>query len=331
MGPVMLDCVAEEIQAQDKELLEHPATGGVILFSRNYHDKQQLRELIRQIRLAARGDILIAVDHEGGRVQRFRDGFTKLPAMGHLTNLAQQGAPASELALACGQVMAYELKQMDIDMSFAPVLDVNGISEVIGDRSFSPEPKEVAELASALIEGMRSCNMPVTGKHFPGHGSVQADSHVAVPVDSRELDDIIEQDVVPFAQLIKAGLLDCIMPAHVIYDRIDDKPAGFSPYWIQQVLRQQLGFDGALFSDDLSMHGASVVGGYLARAEAALEAGCDMVLACNNPTGAGDILDGLGQNWWSNTRLTRLVNRPLPSEAKLRYNTALSVIGKVFG
>ncbi|RDV27489.1 beta-N-acetylhexosaminidase [Alteromonas aestuariivivens] len=318
----MLDCQQQELLKEEKEMLEHPLTGGVILFARNYYDKAQLKALIADIRRAAKRPILIAVDHEGGRVQRFRDGFTRLPAMGAIQSLASEIKEAQVLARACGMIMAYELKSMDIDFSFAPVLDVNGVSQVIGDRGFAAEPEKVVTLASALIDGMRAGNMPSTGKHFPGHGSVAPDSHVALPVDDRTMEQIEHVDLVVFRRLIEQHLLDAVMPAHVIYSCLDANPAGFSPFWLQTQLRQRLGFDGVIFSDDLSMHGASVAGDYLSRAEMALEAGCDMILACNHTPGATQILDGLSQSRPANTRLPRLSGRPIPSHASKEYAQA---------
>jgi len=317
LGPLMLDFQAEMLLPEEKEKLAHPTVGGVILFARNFYDKAQLRALIDDIRKYARSPILIAVDHEGGRVQRFRDGFTHLPAMGELTALSHSKNEALSLSRACGVVMAYELKNMDIDFSFAPVLDINNISQVIGDRAFGSVSGEVIPLASALIDGLHEGNMPAIGKHFPGHGSVSADSHIALPVDERTIEDITRVDMVVFKSLISENKLDGIMPAHVIYSSVCDKPAGFSHHWLRTVLRKQCAFRGAVFSDDLSMHGASVAGNYTDRARAALSAGCDMVLACNNEKGAEAILDGLSNDEVSHVKtnseqvLLPLANRTL--------------------
>ncbi|WP_246587716.1 beta-N-acetylhexosaminidase [Alteromonas lipotrueiana] len=325
MGPLMLDCTAYELSAQEREILDHPLVGGVILFSRNYYDKPQLNALVKSIRKAARHPLLIAVDHEGGRVQRFRNGFTGLPAMGALLPAVNNNlAKATELANACGQILASELKTLDIDMSFGPVLDIDGCSTVIGDRAFASDFEQVITLAGALIEGMQAQGMPVTGKHFPGHGSVVADSHVALPVDSRPLSEIERTDMVVFRQLIEK--LDAVMPAHVIYEQVDALPAGFSDYWLQTVLRKQLQFDGVIFSDDLSMHGASVAGDYPERARQALSAGCDMVLACNNSAGAIDILDKLSHPKVSNRRLTDFNRRTAEPDAKRAYERALRAV-----
>ena len=329
MGPLMLDCRGEELLAEEREMIAHPTTGGVILFTRNYFDTAQLAHLVKQIRGAARGDIMIAVDHEGGRVQRFREGFTSIPAMGAISALETSRYSSKDIAIDCGRVLAYELKQWDIDLSFAPVLDVDGISNVIGDRSFSASPQEVIALAEQLIGGMHEMSMPVTGKHFPGHGSVEADSHIASPIDDRSLQEIEALDLLPFKQLIAQNALDAIMPAHVVYPQLCDKPAGFSPYWMQTVLRQQLAFDGVIFSDDLSMEGAVATGSFTQRAEAAMEAGCDMVLVCNHPQGAAEVLDNLSREYDQNNRRERLVNRTLSADAKLNYANAMKRLNTV--
>lgn len=324
MGPLIIDCQQEMLLAEEKEKLAHPVTGGVILFTRNFYDNAQLAALVKDIRHAAGKPLLIAVDHEGGRVQRFRNQFSALPAMGDIASQAGNDLEAERLAHACGVVMAYELKSLDIDLSFAPVLDINGVSDAIGDRAFSADPGEVSRLARALIDGMHALNMPATGKHFPGHGSVQADSHIAVPVDNRTFSQIAANDLVTFETLMRERKLDAIMPAHVIYPEVDSLPAGFSPTWLRHILRQKLGFDGLIFSDDLSMEGASVAGGYLARAKAALDAGCDMLLACNNPAGAEQILDGLEHRTCD--KVLPLLNRPLPAAAKGIYSDAVARI-----
>lgn len=291
MGPLMLDVQGYELDAEDIEVLQHPTVGGVILFARNYHDRAQLTALVQAIRKAAKKPLLIGVDHEGGRVQRFREGFTRIPAMGKI-NLSTD--PTS-FAKTCGWVMAAELLALDIDVSFSPVLDLDRGSNVIGDRSFSDDPSQVTKFASAFISGIHEAGMKATGKHFPGHGSVVADSHLESPVDHRSWAEIEANDLLPFKALIEQGIVDAIMPAHVIYPEIDPNPAGFSKYWLQKVLRSKLGFSGVIFSDDLTMEGAAVVGGYADRAKAALQAGCDMLLACNNRKGAVAILDGIEQ------------------------------------
>ncbi|GGW76448.1 beta-N-acetylhexosaminidase [Alteromonas halophila] len=328
MGPLVLDCQQETLLPEEKEKLAHPVTGGVILFSRNYVDKAQLAALVADIRKAAGKPLLIAVDHEGGRVQRFRQGFTALPAMGNILSEAKDRQQARELAHACGVIMAYELKALDIDLSFAPVLDLNGVSEVIRDRAFSDNTDEVIMLADALIDGLHLLAMPATGKHFPGHGSVQADSHIDVPVDERDWDTIEQLDLKTFSALIRANKLDAMMPAHVVYPQIDNQPAGFSSIWLQQILRQKLSFNGLIFSDDLSMEGARVAGDYPARARAALDAGCDMLLACNNPAGAEAILDSLSHQHCE--RLPALLQCPLPDAAGHHYKQAIRTLSAVW-
>ncbi len=296
----MLDLTGCELTPEEKEILEHPLVGGVILFTRNYHDQKQLAELTKQTRAHARNDLLLAVDHEGGRVQRFRDGFSLIPAMGSLRNkCVEQGGieQACQFATAFGWLMAAEVQAFDIDISFAPVLDVNGISEVIGDRSFSQQPDELMTIAEAFIRGMQEAGMKTTGKHFPGHGSVREDSHFALPIDSRSQAEIFDLDMQIFEKMHQKGLLDAVMPAHVIYSQVDAKPAGFSKVWVQQILREKMQFDGVVFSDDLAMEGATGIGGFTERAVAALEAGCDMALVCNNPQGAMQILDELPESY----------------------------------
>jgi len=310
MGPIMLDVHGTSLTQEDKELLQHPLVGGLILFTRNFESVQQLTELNNQIRRAVNREFLIAVDHEGGRVQRFRDGFSLIPAMGSLLTRTNQNIEAAiELATHCGSLMALEVQASGIDISFAPVLDVNGISEVIGDRSFDSDPLIVTKLASAFISGMHNVGMKATGKHFPGHGSVRADSHIDLPIDPRSIKSIEQFDLLPFKHLIQAGKVDALMPAHIIFPEIDKESVGFSRYWLQTVLRESLGFDGVIFSDDLSMEGASCVGGYVERAEAAQQAGCDMLLLCNNREGCIDVIDNanIAINEQSNQRIRRLL------------------------
>lgn len=307
MGPLMLDLAGYEITPVEKEMLEHPLVGGVILFSRNYHDQKQLTELVQQTRLAARNKLLIAVDHEGGRVQRFREGFSVIPAMGSLYDGAEQNIQRAEIyAKQFGWLMAAELLAFDIDISFAPVLDIHGISEVIGDRSFHQKSEIIVPLASSFIQGMHQAGMKATGKHFPGHGNVKEDSHIAMPMDERSATEILELDMVVFSQIHKQGLLDAVMPAHVIYPDVDEWPAGFSEVWIKQYLRQKMAFDGVVFSDDLSMQGAVKIGNFAERAQRALLADCDMVLVCNDPAGAAQVLDELPNDYPASQRLDRL-------------------------
>jgi len=307
MAQVMIDIAGTELTEEDKTLLGHPDVNGLILFTRNFQSLAQLSELCQQSRAAAKKPLLIAVDHEGGRVQRFRQGFTLIPAMADFAYLADT---AQQLTLArdMGWLMAAEVKAAGLDISFAPVLDINDVSDVIGDRAFADNASDVVTLASEFIAGMHEAGMPATGKHFPGHGSVQADSHVAIPVDERDKQSIFTNDLPPFRAFAKK--LDAVMPAHVIYSQVDEQPAGFSRYWLQTVLRQQLGFDGMIFSDDLSMHGATVVGNMQARADAALTAGCDMILVCNDRAAAVELLQHeLPQtNAASQQRFTRMLS-----------------------
>ncbi|MEA5097716.1 MAG: beta-N-acetylhexosaminidase [Burkholderiaceae bacterium] len=291
-GPVMLDVAGTQLTDDDLRRIRHPLTGGVILFARNYTDRAQLTALTAAIH-AARPGILIAVDHEGGRVQRFRtDGFTRIPAMKRLGELWNQDVLlATRTATAVGYVLASELRACGVDLSFTPVLDLDyGASSVIGDRAFHADARVVTLLAKSLNHGLLLAGMANCGKHFPGHGFVQADSHVAIPVDERGLSEILADDAAPYGWL---GLsLTAVMPAHVIYPQVDKQPAGFSKKWLS-ILRQDMGFDGMIFSDDLSMEGASVAGSVVDGAKAALGAGCDMVLVCNAPDKADQLLAGL--------------------------------------
>ncbi len=293
LGPLMIDLQGSALQPEERDLLRHPLVGGIILFSRNYESPEQLTELLQQVHALREPRLLVAVDHEGGRVQRFRHGFTSLPPARLFGDLyAHDARRARHLAETTGWVMASELRAVGVDFSFAPVLDVErGISRVIGDRAFDSRPDVVAELAHSFATGMHQAGMAATGKHFPGHGAVEADSHQALPVDERSYADIEAEDLVPFERMIQQGLAG-IMPAHVLYPKVDPSPAGFSSFWLKEVLRRRLGFQGVIFSDDLSMEGASIAGGYVERAVAAAGAGCDMMLVCNNREGAIAVLDG---------------------------------------
>lgn len=305
-GPVMLDVVGKKLTPEDEVRLRHPLVGGVILFTRNYDSPAQLAELTASIHALRTPPLLIAVDHEGGRVQRFRDGFTKIPPMRELgREWDEHPKHARHLAQQAGFVLASELRACGVDFSFTPVLDVDyGASSVIGNRAFHSEPQAIAELAHSLLLGLKQGGMPAVGKHFPGHGFVSADSHLDIPVDERSYTDIEMCDLIPFRQMVNYGLT-AVMPAHVIYPRVDSRPAGFSKVWLKDILRGELGFDGCIFSDDLSMEGATVAGGIVQRAEAALNAGCDMVLVCNKPDSANELLAGL--KW----------EMPAPSRARL--------------
>jgi beta-N-acetylhexosaminidase len=309
LGPVMVDLVGPTLTAQERELLQHPQTGGVILFTRNFISVDQLRELVNEIHALRKPRLLIGVDQEGGRVQRFRQGFTRLPALRRLGQIYDRDRDSGlKLADKAGWLMAAELSSVGVDFSFTPVLDLDrGISGVIGDRAFHSDPQAVAELAHAYMIGIRRAGMAAIGKHFPGHGGVKEDSHTVLPVDNRLMADIFTEDVLPFERMIHYGLAG-IMPAHVVYPHGDRRPAGYSSYWLRDVLRERLGFQGAIFSDDLSMKGAGEPGDYGQRAALALSAGCDMVLVCNNPDGTAAALDHLGdyEAPASQVRLTRL-------------------------
>jgi len=292
LGPVMLDVVGTALSSDDIRRIQHPLTGGVILFTRNYQSRAQVTDLCAAIH-DARPGILIAVDHEGGRVQRFRtDGFTRLPAMRSLGQLWDRDVLQScKAATALGYVLAAELRACGVDLSFTPVLDLDyGPSEVIGDRAFHRDPRVVTMLAKSVNHGLLQAGMANCGKHFPGHGFVAADSHIAIPVDERDPKDILKEDAAPYGWLGMS--LSAVMPAHVIYPFFDSQPAGFSRKWLS-LLRGELGFEGVIFSDDLSMEGASVAGHVVQGAHAALKAGCDMVLVCNSPDKADQLLEGL--------------------------------------
>mgnify|MGYP003331123503 FL=1 len=331
-GPITLDVVGQELNAEDRRRILHPLTGGVILFGRNFKDRKQLTKLTADIK-KLRPDVLISIDHEGGRVQRCRtDGFTHLPAMRKLgelwlakkqsTHTAESAAQAMAAATACGYLLAAELRACGVDFSFTPVLDLDfGRSGVIGDRSFSRDPQIVFALAKSLNEGLRLAGMANCGKHFPGHGWAEADSHVAIPVDERSLQEILNDDAKPYEWLDLS--LAAVMPAHVIYPQVDQNPAGFSKIWLHSVLRQELGFEGVIFSDDLSMEGASVAGSVVKGAEMALDAGCDAVLICNRPDLADQLLGSLQvsktKQAESAVRLNKLMPiSPAPSWAELQ-------------
>lgn len=287
-GPLMVDVAGTVLTDEERDRLRHPLVGGVILFARNYADPQQLSALCAAIAALRQPRLLIAIDHEGGRVQRCREGFTRLPAMRRLGEWWDEDpAAATEGARAIGFTLAAELRACGVDLSFTPVLDLDyGVSGVIGDRAFHRDPRAVVELAGALIAGLRAAGMACCGKHFPGHGAVVADSHLAIPVDERSLAAMAD-DLLPYREL----RLDAVMPAHVIYPQIDHRPAGFSPVWIDK-LRNEFGHRGVIFSDDLSMEGASVAGGSVGRAAAAWAAGCDMMPVCNKPESVRELLAG---------------------------------------
>ncbi|MFK5950323.1 MAG: beta-N-acetylhexosaminidase [Methylococcales bacterium] len=312
IGPVMIDVEGFTLTTPEKQKINHPNTGAVILFSRNYSSPEQIEKLITEIRDARNGNILIAVDQEGGRVQRFQTGFTRLPP-------ASCYAESPKLAESAGWLMAVELLAVGVDFSFAPVLDIDcGVSEIIGNRSFSQDSTLATQLASHFRKGMNKAGMAATGKHFPGHGAVALDSHLTLPIDDRDLNSIRTKDLQPFKQLIIEGL-EAIMPAHVVYPEIDSLPAGFSAKWIQDILRTELNFTGVVFSDDLSMEGAASIGDFSQRAKLAMDAGCDMVLVCNNPTAAEEVLASIpiSNNPLREQRLNTMLGKPQYSRAQL--------------
>ena len=302
-APLIIDIAGLTLSKADRKRLKHPLTGGIVLFGRNWEDRRQLADLCAEIK-SLRPDLLICVDHEGGRVQRFQtDGFTHVPPMRALGDLwIQDQLAATNAATACGYVMAAELRSCGVDFSFTPVLDLDyGESSVIGDRAFGRDPRVVTLLAKSLMHGLLQAGMMNCGKHFPGHGFIKADSHTDIPVDRRSLKAILADDAAPYDWLNTT--LSSVMPAHVLYPKVDARPAGFSEKWLTYILRGQLGFGGAIFSDDLSMAGARLLDGkpvsYTEAAIAALNAGCDMVLLCNQSVGDGkpvdELLDGMAE------------------------------------
>jgi beta-N-acetylhexosaminidase len=320
-GPVMVDVAGFQLTAHEKQRLRHPLVGGVILFARNFDNRGQLSDLCRAIHAERDEPLLIAVDHEGGRVQRFRsDGFTPIPAMGVFGQIWMQDAlKAMRLVTEAGYVLGAELRACGVDLSFTPVLDLDyGVSQVIGNRAFHRDPRVVAMLARGLIQGLMLAGMASCGKHFPGHGYVQADSHHEIPVDTREFDEIMQDDAAPYDWLGDM-VLPSVMPAHVIYSRVDPQPAGFSRHWIQKVLRHDLAYDGVVFSDDLTMQGATVAGDILERAQAALGAGCDMVLVCNRPDLADDLLSRL--MFTSSAESIRRIGRLMPAQSFMDWES----------
>ena len=290
-GPVICDVEGLRLNQDDRRRIAHPQCGGIILFSRNYESPDQLKSLTAEIRQASPSPRLITVDHEGGRVQRFREGFNAIPSMASLGRLyLDDPAQALNLAECFGWLMAAELRFYDIDLSFAPVLDIgNPISDVIGNRAFAEDPEIIIELAKRWIAGMNSAGMAAVGKHFPGHGSVVGDSHHMMPVDPRPFDDIDQLDLKPFSALMQQNLQGLMM-AHVVYPEVDSLAAGFSEKWIKHFIRQKFQYDGVVFSDDLCMRGAESVGDMSARTELAIKAGCDVLLVCNNPDASDDVL-----------------------------------------
>lgn len=293
LGPLMVDVAGKSLSAEDRDLLRHPLVGSVILFSRNYEDPQQLAALVNDIRALRTPPLLVAVDHEGGRVQRFRNGFSVLPPARRIgLEFDVDAHRGLEMARSLAWLMAAELRALHIDFSFAPCVDLDyGVSEIIGDRAYHARAEAVCRLALAVMQGMRHAGMAATAKHFPGHGAVVADSHLALPIDRRELADL-EPDLLPYRRLIPNELA-AIMMGHVLFPAVDNVPASFSKRWVGGVLRGDLDFKGVVFADDLTMEGASAMGGIVARAEAALEAGCDVLPVCNRRASVVELLDGL--------------------------------------
>lgn len=292
LGPLMLDVEGLSLSNKDRELLLSPEVGGLIFFARNVESKAQFLNLVAEVR-KLRPDLLLAVDQEGGRVQRLREGYTRIPPMQSLGALvATEPERGESLCREIGWLMAVELIASGLDFSFAPVLDLDKNScEVIANRSFHVDPEIAVKAARPFIAGMNEAGMAATGKHFPGHGGVREDSHLETPRDERSLEALMACDLIPFAEL--SGELAAVMPAHIVYPAVDANPAGFSRFWLEEILRARLGFQGLIFSDDLSMKGADIQGGYVEKSHAALAAGCDMILVCNNREGAMEIIEAL--------------------------------------
>lgn len=309
LGPVMLDIEGLTLSPADRDLLREPAVGGVILFTRNYESAGQIADLVAEIRALRSPPLLIAVDHEGGRVQRFREGFTRIPPMRRIGHEYDRDTESGlKAAREAGWLIGAELRAAGIDLCFAPCVDLDwGVSEIIGDRSFHKKPEIVAELANAFARGLRSAGMAAVAKHFPGHGAVLADSHLKLPVDRRDYGLILD-DMRPYERLIGNGAIAGVMLAHIIYEQIEAQPAGFSDYWIQRELRSRLGFGGAVFCDDLSMKATRGYGSMAERGRLALEAGCDMILVCNDRDAAHEAVDAFNDytNPLSLVRLARL-------------------------
>jgi beta-N-acetylhexosaminidase len=320
LGPVMLDVAGTALDAEDRELLRHPGVGGVILFARNFVSPSQLSELTAEIHALREPHLLIGVDQEGGRVQRFREGFTRLPPAGRFAEL--YGRHPRDARAGCESVawlMAAELRSVGVDFSFAPVLDLDrGLNPVVGDRAFGSRARAVGDLALAWLDGVRRAGMAGVGKHFPGHGGVSVDSHLDLPIDKRPYADLLMEDLIPFERLISHAL-EGIMPAHVLYPSVDDRPAGFSPVWLRDILRGRLGFQGVIFSDDLSMGAAASEGGPVERARAASRAGCDMLLVCNNRPAALEVLEAFADHHdpAAELRLLRMHGRGQHERARL--------------
>ena len=333
LGPVMLDIDGLSLSPADRDLLKEPAVGGVILFSRNFESAAQIADLVSDIRALRSPTLLIAVDHEGGRVQRFRQGFTAVPPMRRIGREYDRDAESGlRAARQAGWVIGSELRAAAIDLCFAPCLDLDwGVSEIIGNRAFHAKPEVVAELASAFSRGLHSAGMAAVGKHFPGHGAVLTDSHLKLPIDHRDYSVVLD-DMRPYERLIGNGALAGVMLAHIVYEKIDAQPAGFSDYWIQRELRSRLGFGGAVFCDDLSMQATRDYGNMAERSRLALRAGCDMVLVCNNRDAAHQAVDALNEysNPLSLVRLARLHGTGHPLRETLRASDEWQAINEQF-
>jgi len=329
----MVDLQGLELESGEKELLAHPQVGGVLLFARNYADPEQVRALVESIHKIRQPRLLVAVDQEGGRVQRFRDFFTRLPPVSHLGEIYDRDRRrARGLAQITGWLMAAELRGVGVDISFTPVLDLNrGLCAVIGDRAIHRDPEVVADLAQAYQGGMHQAGMVSTGKHFPGHGGVSEDSHYDLPVDQRHFQDLQMEDLIPYERMINAGLA-AIMSAHVVFPEIDSEPASFSEFWLSEILRGQLGFQGVIFSDDLNMGATSSIGGHAERVQRALKAGCDMLPICNAPEAVPEVLEHLSgyNDPAAHARVARLHGRPAPDWEELhktqRWEQAVAVV-----
>ncbi|NNM58464.1 MAG: beta-N-acetylhexosaminidase [Legionellales bacterium] len=312
IGPIIADIQGTELSQDDRTFLVNPLIGGIILFTRNYTHPSQLKALVSEIKSLPRTDpLLVSVDHEGGSVQRFRQHFTKLPPMAALGRLyATNSEKAKQTAFQIGWLLAAELRQYGVDYSYAPVLDVDyQKSRVIGERAFHADTAILCILASALIEGMHEVGMAVTGKHFPGHGGVSADSHLTLPVDPRSFDTLWNADIVPYIKLIEKNYLESVMTAHIVYSEIDQNPVCFSPFWVKSILRDKLQFDGVIISDDLTMEGAAIVGDYGKRASLALKAGCDMLLICNNRQAVIQVIEEISGSYVFDSQVHRRCQR----------------------
>ncbi len=333
LGPVMVDIDGLALSPADRDLLKEPAVGGVILFTRNFESVEQIADLVADIRALRSPPLLVAVDHEGGRVQRFREGFTAIPPMRRIGREYDSDEESGlRAAREAGWMIASELRAVGIDLCFAPCLDLDwGVSDIIGNRAFHGKPDAVGELAGAFARGLRSAGMVAVGKHFPGHGAVLADSHLKLPVDRREYGLVLD-DMRPYERLIGNGVLAGVMLAHIIYEQMDAEPAGFSKYWIQRELRTRLNFGGAVFCDDLSMNATRSFGSISRRARLALDAGCDMILVCNDRDAAQQAVNALNEysNPLSLVRLARLHGTGHPLRETLLASEEWQSVNKQF-